>query len=41
MGVNVELPAERSLRLMAPEKSWEYILIPMGDVEERISANRE
>jgi len=41
MSVNIELPTERSLRLLAPDKRKEDILGPMGDVAERISANRE
>ncbi len=41
MSVNIELPSERSLRLLAPDKRKEDILGPMGDVAERISANRE
>ena len=41
MSVNIELPTEKSLRLLAPDKSKEDILGPMGDVAEHISCNRE
>lgn len=41
MSVNVELPTESSLRLLAPDKRKEDILGPMGDLAESISANRE
>jgi len=41
MSVNIELPTEKSLRLLAPDKKKEDILGPMGDVAENISCNRE
>jgi putative DNA modification/repair radical SAM protein len=41
MSVNIELPTEKSLRLLAPDKRKEDILGPMGDVAERIDGNRE
>jgi putative DNA modification/repair radical SAM protein len=41
MSVNIELPTEKSLRLLAPDKKKEDILGPMGDVAEHISGNRE
>ncbi|NPV59983.1 MAG: putative DNA modification/repair radical SAM protein [Actinobacteria bacterium] len=41
MSVNIELPSEGSLRLLAPDKRKEDILGPMGEVAEHISANRE
>ncbi len=41
MSVNIELPTERSLRLLAPDKRKEDILGPMGDVAEGITGNRE
>ncbi|MEW6554215.1 MAG: putative DNA modification/repair radical SAM protein [Actinomycetota bacterium] len=41
MSVNIELPTEKSLRKLAPDKRKEDILGPMGDVAERIDGNRE
>ena len=41
MSVNIELPTEKSLRLLAPDKKKEDILGPMGDVAENITCNRE
>ena len=41
MSVNIELPTEESLRLLAPDKRKEDILGPMGDVAEGILGNRE
>lgn len=41
MSVNIELPTERSLRLLAPEKRKEDILGPMGDLTDNIRANKE
>jgi putative DNA modification/repair radical SAM protein len=41
MSVNIELPTESSLRLLAPEKRKEDILGPMGDLTENIRVNKE
>jgi putative DNA modification/repair radical SAM protein len=41
MSVNIELPTEKSLRLLAPEKRKEDILGPMGDLTENIRANKQ
>lgn len=41
MSVNIELPTEKSLRLLAPDKRKEDILGPMGDVADNITGNRE
>ncbi len=41
MSVNIELPTEKSLRLLAPQKRKEDILGPMGGVAEEIAGNRE
>jgi putative DNA modification/repair radical SAM protein len=41
MSVNIELPTEKSLRLLAPDKSKEDILGPMGDMAESIAGNKE
>ncbi len=41
MSVNIELPTEKSLRLLAPDKSKEDILGPMGDIAENIAGNKE
>lgn len=39
MSVNIELPSHESLRLLAPDKSRESILKPMGLIRERIAEN--
>ncbi len=41
MSVNIELPTEASLRLLAPDKRKEDILGPMGDMAENIRGSRE
>lgn len=39
MSVNIELPSQRSLALLAPDKSKTSILKPMGFLKERIQEN--
>jgi len=41
MSINIELPTEKSLRLLAPDKKKEDILGPMGDVADHIRGNKE
>ena len=41
MSVNIELPSEKSLKLLAPDKTKAAILAPMGQLRERIEENRE
>lgn len=41
MSVNIELPTEESLRLLAPDKRREDILGPMGELAARIEESRE
>ena len=41
MSVNIELPSEKSLKLLAPDKTRAAILAPMGQLRERIEENRE
>ena len=40
MSVNMELPTEESLRLLAPSKSHEAILRPMGQIQQQITDYR-
>ncbi len=40
MSVNIELPSQQSLELLAPDKSKETILRPMGLIRERITENK-
>lgn len=40
MSVNMELPTEESLRLLAPGKSHEAILRPMGQIQQQITDYR-
>ncbi|MBE5761086.1 MAG: putative DNA modification/repair radical SAM protein [Clostridiales bacterium] len=40
MSVNIELPSQESLKLLAPEKSKSGILKPMGAIKEMIDENR-
>lgn len=40
MSVNIELPCEESLRLLAPQKSRESILGPMGGISSRIEERK-
>lgn len=37
MSVNIELPSQRSLQLLAPDKSKQSILAPMGYIRQRIA----
>ena len=41
LSVNIELPSEQSLRLLAPQKSKEKILRPMGQIASQIIQSRE
>ncbi|MCX7846828.1 MAG: putative DNA modification/repair radical SAM protein [bacterium] len=41
VSVNIELPTEESLRLLAPQKSRENVLTPMRLIAESIAANRD
>ncbi len=41
MSVNIELPSERSLRLLAPQKKRESILLPMNQIHQGIIQRRE
>ena len=41
ISVNIELPSERSLSQLAPDKSKASILRPMGQIRARLSENRE
>jgi len=40
MSVNVEMPTNKSLMLLAPEKSKENIFVPMGQIATSIDANK-
>ena len=39
MSVNIELPSQKSLQLLAPDKSKNSILAPMGYIQQRIQEN--
>ena len=39
MSVNIELPSQSSLRLLAPDKSKHSILTPMAYIQNRIQEN--
>lgn len=41
MSVNIELPTEKSLALLAPSKTYHSIYKPMNDIREGIIENRE
>lgn len=41
ISVNIELPSETSLKLLAPQKRKEAILAPMGQITEEITASQE
>lgn len=41
MSVNIELPSEASLRALAPNKSKQNVLRPMGAIRDNIQQNRE
>ncbi|MCL2843710.1 MAG: putative DNA modification/repair radical SAM protein [Oscillospiraceae bacterium] len=40
MSINLELPSHDSLKLLAPDKSRESILVPMGNIKAGIHENR-
>ena len=40
MSVNIELPSQNSLKLLAPDKSKHSILQPMGHIQDKISESR-
>ena len=41
VSVNIELPSDRSLRLLAPGKTRETVLLPMSRIARRITEQRE
>ncbi len=41
MSVNIELPSENSLKLLAPDKSKNKILLPMKSIRDNIIENKE
>jgi putative DNA modification/repair radical SAM protein len=41
MSVNIELPSEQSLRLLAPDKTKQMLLAPMKQISSGIAENRE
>ncbi len=41
MSINIELPTERSLSLLAPQKSYGQIFKPMGNIKETLIENVE
>lgn len=41
MSINIELPTEKSLKLLAPQKSYQDIYRPMEKIEDYILENRE
>lgn len=41
MSVNIELPSQKSLQLLAPDKSKVSIVKPMGFISERIQENKQ
>jgi len=41
LSVNIELPTEESLRLLAPDKRLGDILAPMRDIDRKLAAQRE
>lgn len=41
MSANIELPSEESLRLLAPQKSREKVLMPIKQIQTGIQASRE
>ena len=41
MSVNIELPSERSLQALAPDKSKQNVLLPMGTIRDNIRQSRE
>jgi len=41
LSVNIELPSEAGLKTLAPDKTKQAILAPMGQIRERVRANKE
>ncbi|MCB2409633.1 putative DNA modification/repair radical SAM protein [Hymenobacter lucidus] len=41
LSVNIELPSELSLTTLAPEKNYQEILTPMGQIRDGITQNKE
>lgn len=41
MSINIELPSEKGLKLLAPNKTSKSILTPMGNIKDRIVQTRE
>ena len=41
LSVNIELPSETGLKTLAPDKTKQAILAPMGQIRERVRANKE
>lgn len=41
LSVNIELPSEAGLKLLAPDKTKQSILVPMRQIQTRTNANRE
>ncbi|MGO1652353.1 putative DNA modification/repair radical SAM protein [Senegalia sp. (in: firmicutes)] len=41
MSINIELPSEKGLKLLAPNKTSKSILTPMGNIKDRIIQTRE
>src|SRR3978361_30543 len=41
LSINIELPSEKSLQLLAPEKNYEQVLQPMEYLKQQILQNRE
>lgn len=41
MSVNIELPSESGLKMLAPQKKKEAIIQPMSKISQQITANRE
>ena len=41
MSVNIELPSERSLALLCPDKKKENILVPMGQIRDGIHTSKQ
>ena len=41
MSVNIELPSERSLALLCPDKKKENILVPMGQIRDSIHTSKQ
>ena len=41
LSVNIELPSEAGLKTLAPDKTKKAILAPMGQIRNRVTANKE